>query len=159
MFPSTRGNTWTEWLPAERRNLTHTVWLGGTCQARIPPALPESWPKGKPMGMRAKDDGKSERRPVMGMDRDWNMIPRESELTSIGFLITREFTELLKEEIANERASVCIIRQGDGLERHWLEKSRSLCQKAANAYREGSKSRPLFLMYYRLELTENLRRS
>ena len=70
------------------------------------------------MGMRAKDDGKSERRPVMGMDRGCNMIPRESELTSIGFLITREFTELLKEEIANERASVCIIRQGDGLERH-----------------------------------------
>ena len=46
------------------------------------------------------------------------MIPRESKLTSIGFLITREFTELLKEEIANERASVCIIRQGEGLERH-----------------------------------------
>lgn len=46
------------------------------------------------------------------------MIPRESELNSIWFLITREFTELLKEGIANERASVCIIRQGDGLERH-----------------------------------------
>lgn len=46
------------------------------------------------------------------------MIPRESEQTSIGFFDTREFTEFLKEEIANERENVCIFRHGVGLESH-----------------------------------------
>ena len=56
--------------------------------------------------------------PVTGTDRDCNIIPRESEQTSIRSLLTIKFTELLKEEIANERETVCILRQGDKLGIH-----------------------------------------
>ena len=56
--------------------------------------------------------------PVMGTDRDCNIIPRESGPTSIGSLFTREFTELLKGESANERETVCIFRQGAKLGIH-----------------------------------------
>jgi hypothetical protein len=56
--------------------------------------------------------------PVMGTDRDCNIIPRESGQTSIWSFFTRKFTELLKEEIANERETVCIIQQGAKLGVH-----------------------------------------
>ena len=66
--------------------------------------------------MQVRSDGKSECRPVMGLDGDLNIIPRESGQTSIRFLFTRSFTELLKGGIANERESVCAVQQGFGLE-------------------------------------------
>ena len=39
--------------------------------------------------------------PVTGTDRDCNIISRKSGQTSIRSFFTREFTELLKGEIAN----------------------------------------------------------
>lgn len=56
--------------------------------------------------------------PVMGLDRDWNIIPRESGQTSIRSFFTREFIELFKEEIANEWETVCIIPQRTKLGYH-----------------------------------------
>ena len=54
----------------------------------------ESEPQGKPIGVRAWEDGRSERHPVMGwigVAPTGNMTPRESGLTSIWSCITREF--------------------------------------------------------------------
>jgi len=45
---------------------------------------------------------KAKAAPVMGADRGCDITPRESVQTSIRSFFTREFTELLKEEIANE---------------------------------------------------------
>ncbi len=55
------------------------------------------------MELRVKDEGKSERRAVMGRigvetTRNVNIIPRESEQTSLGSLITRELDQPAKEE-------------------------------------------------------------
>jgi hypothetical protein len=81
--------------------------------------------------------------PVMGTDRDCNIISRESGQTSIRSFFTREFTELLKEENANERETVCIPRHCNVLGSHRLAESTCVCQKAASAYRKGSERRPL----------------
>lgn len=69
--------------------------------------------------MRVRTMEKANADPVMGTDRGWivdiisyDITPRESVQTSIWSFFTREFTELLKEEIANERETVCIIRPG-----------------------------------------------
>jgi hypothetical protein len=54
----------------------------------------ESKPQGEPMGVRVKEDGKSEGRFVMkriGVEGETNITPRASELTSIWSFITREF--------------------------------------------------------------------
>lgn len=56
--------------------------------------------------------------PVMGTNRDCDIIPRESGQTSIRSFFTREFTELLKGEIANERETVCIYCKGAKLGIH-----------------------------------------
>ena len=86
---------------------------------------------------------KAKAAPVMGADRGCNITPRESGQTSIWSFFTREFSELLKEEIANERETVCISRPGAELGKHRLEQGQRLCQKAVNAYRKGSKGRSL----------------
>ena len=54
----------------------------------------ESEPQGKPIGVRAWEDGRSEGHSVMewiGGTPTGNMTPRESGLTSIWSCITREF--------------------------------------------------------------------
>ena len=81
--------------------------------------------------------------PVMGTDRGCNITSRESGQTSIWSFFTREFIELLKGENANERETVCISRHCNVLGRNRLAKSTGVCQKAANAYRKGSKGRSL----------------
>ena len=68
--------------------------------------------------MRVRTMEKANADPVMGTDRGCNITSCESRQTSIRSFFTREFTELLKEEIANERETVCIIQQGAELGVH-----------------------------------------
>lgn len=67
-----------------------------------PVALParESEPQGEPIGLRVWDRGASEGRPVtgrIGVEHVSEITPRESGLTSAGFLITRESGKATKE--------------------------------------------------------------
>jgi RNA-directed DNA polymerase len=60
----------------------------------------ESELQGTPTDMREQEDGRSEGRPVMGrigIEAKADIIPRESGLTSIGSIFTREHGEPLKE--------------------------------------------------------------
>ena len=60
----------------------------------------ESEPQGKPIGVRAWEDGRSERHPVMGwigVEPMGNITPRESALTSVWSCITRDLGQPLEE--------------------------------------------------------------
>jgi hypothetical protein len=60
----------------------------------------ESEPQGKPIGVRAWEDGRSERHPVMGwigVAPTGKITPRASGQTSIWSCITRELGQPLKE--------------------------------------------------------------
>ena len=59
------------------------------------------------MELRVREDGESEGRPVMGrigVEPKGDMIPRESEQTSIRSFITRELGEPIQEEKQTRRA-------------------------------------------------------
>ena len=78
--------------PAYRRDLTHQV---GVVERGKLVLLPdrESKPRGEPMGVRAKEDGKSEGRFVMrriGVALPGKITPRESGQTSIRSFLTRK---------------------------------------------------------------------
>jgi RNA-directed DNA polymerase len=71
----------------------------GTWQPRTSPAR-ESEPQGKPIGVRAEEEGRSERHLVMrwrGVERPRNITPRASGQTSLWSFVPRELGQLLTE--------------------------------------------------------------